>query len=577
MFVIAIVLMLLIGVQVSASQTIVNAAKRAQATAYANEAMEVMRALPWDTLSRGNVPGFQAAGGTTDPYYAGNNTAGNVTIDGATYTVRLAITNPQDLSTPRPPLFDASGSNLQVLSDPARPGIVYNVRSYIVNSLASTASSVGLLVIVSWENVKTGQMDDLALRSSAYPGSDGCGDTAEMPYLTACQDRMTFASTSGYLTTSLNANVDGSPTLTPLLEGTDVQDLSMRSSYVTATGDSVQVSTVSGEARRGGVTVKHIPVVPTAPSVLNTSGYQSFRSEATNNFAVATGVPANSTVALGATSSTATSDGGGGLWVGARSDDTNSGSSRSNVSTACDGVQLLAGEPCSFTTLSGSGGLYTSLSLNSNTLYAAYRASSTTATAGGGRFASTSPGANYGCSPLVTSGCTSARATYNETLLRFGYLSSGAWNEGPTSLVEIADYSDSVLVQRGANQMSTAATMSRTATIRYWNGSSMVTSSVNASSTGDVATTAPVTWSAGGGLSVTAQATVSATPVSSQVLGEDPVVDCTSDTCAATATAGSLTVSIRYTITSATSTWNVNQATVLSSSSATASYDRRTP
>ncbi len=576
MFVIAVVLLLLAGVQISAMQTIVNATKREQATAYANQAMEIMRSLPWNTLSKGNVPGFHTAGGNSDPYYTGNNTAGTVTIDGETYTVRLATSSPQDLSQPRPPLFDSTGSNHSVQTDPTKPGVEFDVRAYIVDSVNGSAASVGLLVIVSWTNSKTGQTDDLALRSSAYDGSAGCGDRDEMPYLVACQDRFTFSSTSGYVGTSLTASQEGSSDFTPLIPGSTVQEVSIRSSLLNATGDSVQVTSVTGEARRGGTTIKMAPSVSGGSMTVLTEGNASVFSRGSNNFAANTGIPVDDQTTVSVGSATTQYVGSGSLWLSARSDDSRTGSTRANTTQACLGTQLFAGEPCTYTELSGSGGMFASLGINSSTMHPLWRSSSATSTAGGGRFLASKPGTQYGCQTLDASGCAAARASYEETSLRIGHFTSGTWDQGITTLIEIANYSDTVRTERGSVQMSTAPSMTRTATVRYWNGSSWATVAVNASSSGTVASTGEVTWAPSGGVSVTASGSVSATPVSSQVLGEDPVVNCKDDSCVVYANAGSITISVRYVITSPWGNWELNQQTVMAGSAATNSFDRRT-
>jgi len=576
MFVIAVVLLLLAGVQVSAMQSIVNATKREQATAYANQAMEIMRSLPWNTLSKGNVPGFHTADGSVDPYYTGNNSGGTVTIDGETYTVRLALTSPQDLASPRPPLFDATGSNHTVLSDPTKPGSEFDVRSYVVDSVNGSAASVGLLVIVSWTNVKTGETDDLALRSSAYDGSTGCGNRDEMPYLVACQDRFTFASTSGYVGTSLTASTEGSADFTPVIPGSTVQEVSIRSALLTATGDSVQVTSVTGEVRRGGTTVKLAPSVTGGSMTTTSEGNTSVFSRGTNNFTASNGVGADDQATVSVGANTEQYVGSGSLWLAVRSDDARTGSTRANTTQACLGTQLFAGEPCTYTELSGSGGIYASLGANSATMHPLWRSGSAGSSAGGGRFLGSKPGAQYGCQTLDASGCASARASYQETSLRVGHFTNGSWDQGISTLIEIANYSDAVRTERGSVQMSTAPSLDRDATIRFWDGSNVVTSSISETSSGTVASTGELTWSPGGGVTVTASGSVSATPVATQVLGENPVVNCKDDSCVVYANAGSITVSVRYVITSPWGDWELNQQTVLAGSAATTSFDRRT-
>ena len=117
--------------------------------------------------------------------------------------------------------------------------------------------------------------------------------------------------------------------------------------------------------------------------------------------------------------------------------------------------------------------------------------------------------------------------------------------------------------------------LNRQATIRYWDGSSWDTVFVTSSSSGTVASTGEVTWNPGG-VTVTASGSVSATPTASQVLGEDPVVNCKDDSCVVYANAGSITVSVRYVIASPWGNWELNQQTIIAGSAATTSFDRRT-
>lgn len=575
MFILGIVLIALIGVQISAMITISDSSRTQQATAYANEAMETLRAMPWDTLNKGNVPNFNTAGGNTDPYFTGGSNSGTVTVDGETYTVRFASTNTQNLGVPRPPLFDSSGSNHVVMSDPAKPDFKVDVRAYIVNSLDGSAGSVGLLVIASWKDAKHGTTREIALRSSAYPGSSGCGDLATQPYLVSCQDRFMFSSASGYVSTSLSATPPNSTDLAPVIEGSTLQEISVRAAYVTARGESVQVSQTGGKVSRGGVTERDMPLSGNTVGPSTERGYTEIATLASDNFAVSGGPPADQIETIGSASSTATSILSG-LWKAeARSDDGRSGSSRSSTTQACLGSQLVAGSPCAYTTLAGSAELKASLSFDTQTMFPMLRSGSATSTAGGGRFVATKPGTMFGCQTLGSSGCASAAATYAEGSIKFGAFASGAWVESPTYLVEIANYSDSVLAQRGSMQASTAPTMTRSGTVRFWNGSSYATVALNETSTGVLAQSGTVTWSPGAGITVTASAAVSATPVSVQTLGEVPVVTCSTDACATSATAGSVTVNLRYQVVTPTGAWDIYQSSVITGSAASASFEKR--
>lgn len=568
MMILAIIIVILIGVQLSAMVTIADAAKRQQATAYANQAMETVRAMPWDTIRAGNAPGFHTAGGNVDPYFTGDTSGGIVTVDGADYTVRI---NGDWTSSdePRPPLFDSVGANVMVMRDPAIPDVDFTVRAYIVDSLGGTAASVGLLVIASWTELKTGDTNEIALRSSAYSSSRGCGEVSTHPFLSACQDRFTFSSSSGFASTSITAALEGSADPAPVLPDGNLAEISTRSATVGASGASLQVSDVEGTVRRGGVQTRQLSGDVTA------TGFTELSTGASNNYAVSGGAPPHDAISVTAAPSSTQTVSQSGWQVRARSDDGRTGQSTSSTNQPCQVGQLGAGDPCTYSQLSGSGDFFATLDVESDSLQAMSRQGSATSTAGAGRFAFNTPGTDYGCQDLAQSGCASARATYQEQTLRIGAPGSGTWEEGAPYLVEIGSYTDSVLVQRGFLQASQPASLSRTATVRFWDGGSVQTTPVSSGASGVVAQTGEVTRQLTGDVTIVASAEVAVTPVSEQKLGEDPVVDCVEDVCALSANAGSITVSVQYEITTSEGTYRIYQSTIITGSTAGAAFERR--
>ena len=253
MLVIAVVIVSLIAVQISAALTIADARSRQEATALGNEALEQMRAIPWNVLSKGLDHDYLTASGG-DSYV----TSGNLVVDGLPAVPLVVATAAQDQNSALPwaPLFSATGSNKQVRTDPAGLKSPYTIRAYVTKPVGSPSTLVGLAVIVEWTNGR-GKTNHTTIWSTAYKGS-GCGNLDTQPYLGACQALLDAEATSGSIVSQLTASTASAPvTAVPLLgpaEASTVYFESMRTAGVAANVNSQQITLATGVIQYGGTT-----------------------------------------------------------------------------------------------------------------------------------------------------------------------------------------------------------------------------------------------------------------------------------------------------------------------------------
>ncbi len=252
MVVIAIALLVLTGIQISAARTIAEARDRQEATALGNEAMEQMRAIPFNVLSKGLASNFLSASGG-DPWVDGTD----LKVDGETTALKIATSaQDQNLGVPWQPLFDGFGSNLQVRTDAAGTQVPYSIRAYTTQSSTGDAATVGLAVVVSWPD-RRGGTSHTTFRSEAYRGGlDGCGSLDTQPFLGACQALLASSSSSGSIVTTVSGSTIPSPDSvpTPVLGTGTFYTLQMRSSNASAGVDSQQVTIASSYVNYGGST-----------------------------------------------------------------------------------------------------------------------------------------------------------------------------------------------------------------------------------------------------------------------------------------------------------------------------------
>ncbi len=589
MVIIASVIISLIAIQISAALTIADARGRQQATALANEAMEQMRSIPWNVLSKGLDYDYLVESGG-DPFVS----AGNLTVDGKTEQLVVATeTQDQDTSNPWTPLFDSTGSNKQVRTDPSGLMTMYSIRAYVTKPAGSPDTILGLAVIVEWSNSE-GSSNHATVWSSAYRGS-GCGDLDTQPYLGACQAILNASSTSGSIVSQLTASSEP-PTVVelPLLGPPGPGDMyleSMRSAGVAASVASQQVTISKAVIQYGGTTMDDDE--PSTQPELNgwEEGFAIYELQASDDDAWAQ-IPENPPdLVINQSSSDETrqgvTSGDGTLNFWELSDYRRPGTADASSTTSC-AVGIPDGEPCAKASIDNwndldGGSAYVIMEVDSTIIRLArrlYEAGTNVEHAWAARFVD-SPGtsSSVGCTGLSGEGCVSAGADRTMATLSIGTVVTGTttWDgDAPDGLVIVkgrsgcpAGLTSSVLVQRGASQMTTSSTISRCGAVDYWNGVSY--STVNIDKLTDTSfDTAPVTWS-NGNYTVSALGNVSVSPVTDIPDGPS---DCVNDSCMVTAEAGVISIVVAYTITHGADSWVVYSWTTVNPPRATAEFKK---
>ncbi|WP_082100432.1 type IV pilus modification PilV family protein [Demequina maris] len=573
MFVLAIVMLAIIFVQARALTTNAESQARQAATAAANEAMEQLRAMPWFYLKKGLYSGFVTAAGG-DAYVSGNT----LTVGGNSYTLRVGtLGSDQDLTSPWPPLFDGSGSNKQVLSSGSGNGTSIELRSYTTADQSGTTEGVGLVVVATWTKTTDGSTQNTVLTSTAYaPTGSGCGDIKTAPFLAACQAQFESTAETGKVDVSASATTADGSTVAPLLDGSAYFQMQMTTATSSVQASSQQVTNVNAFSNFGGVLWDDNDDA-TAPSAYGwMSGYTQYNVTASDD--TTTGAaPANPADAGGVGTSSAASLSAGSFALSAQSDDTRLALSDASVTTQCTtglaGI-IAAGTPCAHTTFgantSGTGRMSLTIGGSKELRLASVTSSPNVSSddAWAGRFLVLPGNSSVGCVTVSGSGCGSSGAQQ-----RFGDIvigdvkQTGSWDgDAASGLVIVSGYSDSVMTQRGVGFTATPASIARSASLSYWNGTDYTTESVVA---GDNFTRAipETTWDAG-------SATITATGVIHVTDSFETTKTSASckgnDGCAISAGNGLITVSVTYEIEPAGSStftpWNLTVSTTINGS-----------
>lgn len=567
MLVLTVVLVLLAVVQISALATVVEAKKLQQATAFGNEAMEQMRAIPWNTLSKGMYSNFLAVSGG-DPLVSG----GNLIVDPSN-PVPLIVApagNDQDLDNPARPLFDESGSHIQVLSDTALGGTEFTVKAYVVDASGGAAFGiVGIVVVVEWTD-RHGNTARTTMQSEAYRGNaTGCGDPDTQPFLAACQSYFDASAGTGSVTAEISAtNYDLDPALIvpePLTfpETSTKYSLAMRSAGVAARIRSQQVNYADGYIQFGGNTLDDND--PSIPAIQN--GFKVYNLTATDDVTNQSGWLPDAAGGFSQSSADepeqafSHSAAPSSIAMRARSDYARYGTIEAHMDTSCmSGIP--DGQPCVYAELdnnatdwsTGSG--YLLLTVDSQIFRLSRRLSEGSPSPGNeesawaARFAS-APGtsAAVGCTSLTGPGCVSAGADRTMAPLNIGRVINSSWNgDAPEGMVVLSGYTESVMVQRGENQKDTGPTFSRTGTLNYWNGTGYTPVYINDTPASHMTSpeyynTVPVTWTSGD-YTIVAETQIQILPPVVTTAAPDP--DCQDSACTVSVSTGTIVIVSTY-------------------------------
>jgi prepilin-type N-terminal cleavage/methylation domain-containing protein len=608
MVILGVVLVSLIGVQISAAVTIASARDRQAATALANQSMEQMRAMPYNALAKGLVTNFVALAGG-DTRVTGTNLKLQDTPSSPVTTYPLLVgKGSQNLAQPLPPLFTSTGSNKQVVTDVTGTANTYTIRGYVTDLGGSVPpATVGLIVTVDWTD-RAGKPRHTFLISAAYRGG-GCGNLDTQPFLGACQALFDSSSSSGTITTQVSAGSvadETSPTYTgfPLpgpSSSNPFYSLAVGTAGVSAVASSQQVTIVRAIDQYGGTTVDDNDPATDPMTVGWGYGFDNDVLGASDDPSLSE-LPANPTDLANAPGTTATDTRSVGNSSDSVSFQAQSDYRRSSTADASATASCLSGipvkQPCAYAKINnfpqmegGSG--YILMYVKNQTIRLSRRIEDLTGNGSNSEEAwaaryQTSPStlASRGCTTLTAEGCVAAGANRTMATLAIGTaIASGSgttssWNgQAPEGLVLVqgvtatcpAGLTESVLVQRGASQKSATETVARCGSIRYWNGSSYTTSPNLTATVGGptlVYTTTPVTLTIGS-FSITATAVVTVSPPARTTTGP---ANCDTDACTITADAGVISIDATYTVTGFGTPFVVSSGTLVNPPAATASY-----
>ncbi|MBN2177011.1 MAG: prepilin-type N-terminal cleavage/methylation domain-containing protein [Demequinaceae bacterium] len=596
MMILGVILVLLAAVQISSIVTVTEARKLQQATAFANEAVEQMHSIPWNTLSKGMYSGYLGASGGDELV-----SSGVLTVDGKSVNLIVApASNDQNLANPARPLFDTTGSHVQVRTDPSLTGVEFTIKAYVTEAAAGfTDGSVGIAVVVEWQN-RHGGVSRTTVWSEAYRGSvTSCGNADTQPFLAACQSFLQATSDSGTVTAEISAtNVDPDPAsifAIPLMYPSAAVEYSLgwRSANAAASITSQQVNFADGIVQFGGNTVDDN--IATTPALQQ--GLTLYTLRATDDVTNQSGWVLNP-ADLAVTQSSAVEAETYVYQTGVspvkhlrtRSDYGRPATVDASMTVSClSGIP--AGQPCAYASidnedelLDGSG--YILMTMDDDTIIRLTRRRNELASgpyigntdeAWAARFVSATGSVDVGCETISGAGCVSAGASRTMADLNLGTVISGSWDGAATAGMVVLKgdpgncdyYTESVMVQRGADQKTTTPDYDRCGRLEYWNGTgySAIVITENTSTTID---TAPVTWTNGDTV-MTATTQVQILPAYvNNPAPTDP--DCKTDACTVSVSAGTIVMVSTYDLVWPSHEFVLIVSTIVTSPFAQASY-----
>jgi len=562
MMIITGVLLVLMAVQTSALVTTAQTHQRTQATAISNQIMEELRSLPWLVLDKGLKDSFVTGAGGD-----GNVSAGRFRPKVGSALDEVLVTSSSQ-ATDVPPLSGPGGSNKTTSVDPSNGSTVFTSRTYVTRSAATQPDVLTLTVVTTWMRSGRTASGFVVARTEAYAPSGGCGDVSNQPFLGACQALYSSSGGATGPSVTVTGGSAGPPAgpapvaAVPVLPGSPVLTATMSLGQVGSIVSSQQATMTDSLVTHAGTLLQGTdPAVP-----LGTGGFVKVVNSASNDVGASGAAPANpaDVVALSTASPLSVVSGtytlafapGGGV----------SGVAKASMVTSC-ATGIPSAQPCAAATATGGSASSVSFNVGATTFGVASIAGGGTTKSFGARFTTTAGGVPVGCTALTGSGCVSAGGERTVGAMAFG---TGTWAgaAAPTGLVKVASYGDSARVERGVSQPTVTGTATRTGTVSYWNGSSYTDVAVGLL-TNQTRVTPVVTWS-GGGVTVTAQATVTITPSMSIASNPDPT--CKTDGCSIDTSAGDVTVAVTYTLTDGSGSSAFTAATTLGSSRANASY-----
>lgn len=536
MVILATVLLSLIGVQLSSLQTVTLAKQRQQASALADQTMEQLRALPYDTVTSGLLSTDTAG----DPNIT---TVSGVLTFAPTYDPSISeqlVTSSTQTAAPLVPHVQT----IQVGNVP------YDVRTYVSRVDPTQPLGDWLTVIVTWSSGSThGASKSVAVRSQLFsPTGCNAASTATRPFAGPCQ--AFFYTDAGTAPAGI--------TISPTTAGQNLV------SGIDATNLEADLPGMSVRTQNEQIVSTQSSVTATAMHLTSSSGTATWGNETGVSAAdtdPATGTGGAGTVATvvnsdGTLTSTSSAVGGFSLTAASTAAGDAFSTTTAAATPACNddlGVAITGGQACSATDVTPSGNYQASLQLtpsdhgplnmvlsqvNSLSSGGIWRAFGARLTAPQGTHCTTTSG--IGC---AASGAQRSFAAIAAGTLPSGNGSNDVVPSGFTSMVQMSGFSATAHAEAGIG-VGPASTASRTITgLAYWNGTSMVSPTVGAS--GLSVTLGSVTGSYGtneGSYTITVNGTLSIPPVAS------PATTCGTASCTVVATVPGVTITLQYTI-----------------------------
>jgi len=254
MFIIGGVLLSLVTLQTKAMVSIAQAKERQQATAIANEVLEQLRALPWNSITKG------AASYESSDYVSGSQ----LTIPGEPIVNEPLVQRESAISEEDPaagsPLDGLSGSNLTLHTDPALPGFEFRAYSFVTRP-AGTEDLYNIIVVVEWEPRGKSETRQVVAKTTSFNTRSGCGSDSTRPYASACQDFFvaegSASAPSFYITGEAIVEEGETPEPGPheILPGSGISEISVEGASVGVVIESSQSTKVRTTASTGSIVV----------------------------------------------------------------------------------------------------------------------------------------------------------------------------------------------------------------------------------------------------------------------------------------------------------------------------------
>jgi Tfp pilus assembly protein PilV len=348
LFVVALVLTSMLGLFLSAAASTTVGKQRQAATALANQAMEQLRALPYDVVTAGlNASDSLSADANLrtaagSPCTAADATGGLCRFR-PTYNSSIDDVLQTNSTTNQAPLYPHRQAAV------SENRVPYTISTYVTQVSGATPKEYWLTTVVSWaSNATSARTKTISLRSRLYSPT-GCLSTATHPFSGPCQ--AFFHGAARLLPGSITVTPASSA---PAVQGTDFSSAELTLPRVSSAVQAEQVVTVNGTATTSATSM-------TTTGGTTSSGGISATSSADNDPGTPTSGSSSSATATQSYTALTAPGGAGTLTLAPRPTETGSSVSTTAATTAPPGCLDLAlaavttGLPCGSGRVDGSG------------------------------------------------------------------------------------------------------------------------------------------------------------------------------------------------------------------------------